>query len=59
MCEKNRRGTREDMAAMAASPNAMSPVQGQPPTDQLSTLMEDPDVWRPVANKIITQNMAN
>lgn len=31
-----------------ASPNAMSPGQGPPSmADQHSTLMEDPDVWRP------------
>lgn len=42
-----KRASREDMAA-AASANAMSP--GQVPAaraDQHSTLMEDPDVWRP------------
>lgn len=34
--------------AAVASPNAMSPTGGmQPSTDQHSTLMEDPDVWRP------------
>lgn len=54
-----KKGTREDMAAMAASPNAMSPVQGVPNTDHLSTLMEDPDVWRPVANTIITNAAQN
>lgn len=44
---KMKRASREDMAA-AASANAMSP--GQVPAaraDQHSTLMEDPDVWRP------------
>lgn len=43
-----KRASREDMAAMA-SPNAMSPGQGGPPpiADQHTTLMEDPDVWRP------------
>lgn len=40
------RGSREDMAAMA-SPGVMSPGQGPPSSDQRSTLMEDPDVWRP------------
>lgn len=42
-----KRASREDMAA-AASGNVMSP--GQVPAaraDQHSTLMEDPDVWRP------------
>lgn len=36
------------MASMA-SPNAMSPGGHGPPSmaDQHSTLMEDPDVWRP------------
>lgn len=47
MMALGKKGSREDMAAMAASPNAMSPVQGVPSTDQHSTLMEDPDVWRP------------
>lgn len=42
------RGTREDMAAVATSPTAMSGGQGGIPTnDQHVTLMEDPDVWRP------------
>ena len=36
------RGSRQDMAAMA------SPTGGvPPPADQNTTLMEDPDVWRP------------
>lgn len=36
------RGSRQDMAAMA------SPTGGvAPPVDQNTTLMEDPDVWRP------------
>lgn len=47
MCANYNRASREDMAAMA-SPNAMSPTQGLPPTsDHHVTLMEDPDVWRP------------
>lgn len=49
LCLWCKRASREDMAAMAAN-NAMSPNQQQPPsinTDQHSTLMEDPDVWRP------------
>lgn len=34
--------------AAVASPNAMSPTGGMQQTvDQHSTLMEDPDVWRP------------
>lgn len=40
------RGSRDDMAQMA-SPSVMSPGQGPQSTDQHSTLMEDPDVWRP------------
>ncbi|CAD7081442.1 unnamed protein product [Hermetia illucens] len=41
-----KKGTREDMAAVA-SPTTMSPGQGPTSTDQHTTLMEDPDVWRP------------
>lgn len=33
--------------AAAAQGNAMSPTGGMQSTDQHSTLMEDPDVWRP------------
>lgn len=36
------RGTRQDMAAMATSPTG-----GVPQADHHTTLMEDPDVWRP------------
>ncbi|XP_055701930.1 calcium channel flower isoform X2 [Phlebotomus papatasi] len=45
MMSLGKKGSRQDMAAIA-SPNAMSPGQG-PTLDQRSTLMEDPDVWRP------------
>lgn len=37
------RGSREDMAAMASG-NQFPPGQA---ADQHSTLIEDPDVWRP------------
>lgn len=42
------RGSRQDMAAMA-SPGALSPTGGVGgvPGDHHTTLMEDPDVWRP------------
>lgn len=39
---KLHRGTRADMAAVA-SPTSVVP----PSSDHHSTLMEDPDVWRP------------
>ena len=38
------RGTRDDMAAMAAGGTT---PPGPPAQDHTVTLMEDPDVWRP------------
>ncbi|PSN42799.1 Calcium channel flower [Blattella germanica] len=37
-----KKGTRQDMAAMASPPQASTPQ-----ADHNTTLMEDPDVWRP------------
>ncbi|XP_034235118.1 calcium channel flower isoform X3 [Thrips palmi] len=42
MMSLGKKGSRQDMAAMA-SPTGSAPL----PVDQKSTLMEDPDVWRP------------
>ncbi|KAF5307745.1 hypothetical protein FQR65_LT06616 [Abscondita terminalis] len=41
------RGSRQDMAAMASPQLATSPSGLGGHIDQRSTLMEDPDVWRP------------
>lgn len=41
------RASRQDMAAMASPQLATSPQGIGGPIDQRSTLMEDPDVWRP------------
>lgn len=41
-CGCGGRGSRQDMAAMAASPSGVVTQ-----ADHNTTLMEDPDVWRP------------
>lgn len=41
-----KRGSREDMAAVASPQMATSP-SGMTHSDHHTTLMEDPDVWRP------------
>ncbi|XP_050505036.1 calcium channel flower isoform X2 [Diabrotica virgifera virgifera] len=46
MMALGRKGSREDMAAVA-SPHMVTSPTGMGPTDHHTTLMEDPDVWRP------------
>lgn len=41
------RGSRQDMAAMASPQMATSPSGLASHGDARTTLMEDPDVWRP------------
>ncbi|XP_018319623.1 calcium channel flower isoform X2 [Agrilus planipennis] len=47
MMALGRKGSREDMAAMASPQTATSPMGMGANVDQRTTLMEDPDVWRP------------
>ncbi|XP_023028991.1 calcium channel flower isoform X2 [Leptinotarsa decemlineata] len=46
MMALGRKGSRDDMAAVASPHMATSPV-GMSQSDHHTTLMEDPDVWRP------------